>query len=150
MKRIIFFSLILLAALGFLYEGVAVAAENMTRDADGWVREYTECDGNNWDLAETEQVHVLKGGYYDFPAGYYYNINTGSRYWFEASRDYLPAGTETKIRYDTCEMNYRSAGPGDWRNLYAHERAHARGWDHYEGSRALNAAYDPIVTIYGR
>lgn len=148
MTRVMLWVIIVLALIGFLYEGADAAEDTMRRDTDGWVREYTKCDGNDWQMGATTQVQVYKGGYYDFPAGYYYNIDTDRRYYFPAQRDYLPAGVETTIRYDTCEMNYRGAGSEDWRSLYAHERAHARGWDHYEAPESLNAAYDPIVKIY--
>jgi hypothetical protein len=52
------------------------------------------------------------------------------------------------IRYDTYNM--RNAGPNDWARLQAHERAHARGWDHGQGSPSINPAHNPYLNITGR
>jgi hypothetical protein len=52
------------------------------------------------------------------------------------------------IRYDTYNM--RGAGPNDWARLRAHERAHARGWDHGQGSPSRNPAHNPYIDITGR
>jgi hypothetical protein len=52
------------------------------------------------------------------------------------------------IRYDTHNM--KGAGPKDWARLKAHERAHARGKSHYQGSPSTNAAYNPFLDITGQ
>lgn len=52
------------------------------------------------------------------------------------------------IRYDTYNM--RNAGPNDWSRLRAHERAHARGWDHGQGTPSTNPAHSPYVNITGQ
>jgi hypothetical protein len=55
---------------------------------------------------------------------------------------------QREIYYDTHNM--RGAGPNDWRRLRAHERAHARGWDHGQGSPSRNPAHNPYIDITGR
>lgn len=52
------------------------------------------------------------------------------------------------IRYDTHNM--RNAGPNDWAKLRAHERGHAGGWDHGQGSPSANPAYFPRMPITGQ
>lgn len=51
------------------------------------------------------------------------------------------------IYYDTCDMNRMGAGSTDYRRLYRHERAHSRGFDHYERSPYYNGAYYPTIGI---
>lgn len=51
------------------------------------------------------------------------------------------------IRYDRCEMNRLGATSAGWGRLKAHERAHTRGWGHYEAPARYNAAYNPRVDI---
>ena len=59
-----------------------------------------------------------------------------------------PDGTvEGKILYDSCNMAAAGAGPTDWRNLKAHERAHARGLKHGQGTPATNPAYERGIRI---
>ena len=55
---------------------------------------------------------------------------------------------QREIYYDTHNM--RGAGPNDWARLRAHERAHARGWDHGQGSPSKNPAHSPYIDITGR
>lgn len=51
------------------------------------------------------------------------------------------------IEYDRVDMNRHCANSTTWNTLYAHERAHVRGWSHWETPGNLNAAYYPkIVT----
>jgi hypothetical protein len=52
-----------------------------------------------------------------------------------------------RIYYDKCAMNRLNAGPRDWDKLRAHERAHARGFAHYEGSPSTNPAYYPKFNV---
>ena len=52
------------------------------------------------------------------------------------------------IFYDTYNM--RNAGPQEWSKLRAHERAHARGWDHHQGTPSTNPAWNPYLRITGR
>lgn len=54
---------------------------------------------------------------------------------------------QREIYYDTYNM--RGAGASDWARLRAHERAHARGWDHGQGSPSANPAFSPYVDITG-
>lgn len=49
------------------------------------------------------------------------------------------------IEYDAVEMRNHCANSTTWNNLYAHERAHSRGWSHFEGPAYLNAAYNKVV-----
>jgi hypothetical protein len=51
------------------------------------------------------------------------------------------------IEYDRCEMRRMGATREDWREVIRHERAHARGFAHGEGSPRYNAAYHPSVSI---
>ncbi|MFD1146478.1 hypothetical protein [Saccharothrix hoggarensis] len=64
---------------------------------------------------------------------------------------YTRSGGVTKwtIRYDTCEMRRLGAGDNDWTRLKAHERAHTRGWGHWEAPQSDNPAYYPKVRICG-
>src|SRR5262245_61251526 len=55
---------------------------------------------------------------------------------------------QRSIKYDTYNM--RNAGPNDWANVRAHERAHAAGWNHGQGSPAANAAFSPSYRITGK
>lgn len=49
------------------------------------------------------------------------------------------------IEYDGVEMRDECANAYTWNALYAHERAHSRGWSHGEGPARLNAAYNPVI-----
>lgn len=51
------------------------------------------------------------------------------------------------IVYDSCEMRRLGATGAGWARVKAHERAHARGFGHYEGSPSYNAAYYPSVSV---
>jgi hypothetical protein len=51
------------------------------------------------------------------------------------------------ITYDTCDMNRQGAGSTDYSKLYRHERAHSRGFAHYEGGPSYNGAYYPRFNI---
>lgn len=51
------------------------------------------------------------------------------------------------IVYDKCYMDKLGAGQNDWDRVGAHEYAHTEGWGHYEEPAALNAAYEPTITI---
>jgi hypothetical protein len=94
-------------------------------DTDGYVPEYYVCGPYNGVLGR-----------------YYY------RYWYSTSTGRITR-VEGAIYYDRCEMRSLGAGTNDWARLIAHERAHSRGWDHYEGSPATNAAYYPTMRITG-
>ncbi len=52
------------------------------------------------------------------------------------------------IYYDTCDMNRLGATSAGWSRVYAHERAHSRGFAHYEGAPSYNASYYPKVNLY--
>lgn len=47
------------------------------------------------------------------------------------------------IEYDAVEMRNECANSWTWNDLIWHERAHSRGWGHYEPGN--NAAYDPYI-----
>jgi hypothetical protein len=57
---------------------------------------------------------------------------------------------EATIYVDTCELDDLGAGPQDIENFIEHEKAHAKGWQHREGTPETNAAYYPTVDITGR
>lgn len=52
------------------------------------------------------------------------------------------------IYYDTCDMNRLGATSAGWSRVYAHERAHSRGFAHWEGAPSYNAAYYPKSDLY--
>ena len=65
-------------------------------------------------------------------------------------------GTTWQIFYDTCSINAHDPGPYDWMKIKAHERAHTRGFRHYEGYPPTydgkqevgeNPAYYPVIQI---
>lgn len=126
-----------------------VPSENMRMDADGWVYEGENCDGNDWWFGSTKQVEYAVGGKVLFPEGWYYYIPDDTSYYYYESYGYVPAGVESTITYDYCEMEYRGAGASDYQRLYAHEEAHSRGLDHYELPADSNPAYEPLVLIHG-
>jgi hypothetical protein len=57
---------------------------------------------------------------------------------------------QATIYVDTCELDDLGAGTQDTKNFIAHEKAHAKGWQHGEGNPETNAAYYPTVDITGR
>lgn len=58
---------------------------------------------------------------------------------------YYDRGTQAYIRYDNDEMHRCNADRYDFLTLYAHERAHSRGWGHYEDPISRNAAWNPVL-----
>ena len=52
------------------------------------------------------------------------------------------------IYYDTCDMKRLGATSAGWSRVYAHERAHSRGFAHWEGAPSYNASYYPKVNLY--
>ena len=50
---------------------------------------------------------------------------------------------ESEVALNWCRLAMQGAGPMDVHRILEHERAHARGWRHYEGDQSVNAAYDP-------
>lgn len=69
------------------------------------------------------------------------------RYYYDYQAYYGPV--VHYIYYDTCDMNRMGAGSTDYNRLYRHERAHSRGFAHYEGSPSYNGAYYPTIRICG-
>jgi hypothetical protein len=55
-----------------------------------------------------------------------------------------------RIEINDCRLRKLGAGPRDRDHVIAHERAHARGWDHWEGTPWTNAAFFPRYRITGR
>lgn len=76
----------------------------------------------------------------------YNNVIGFDDYYYDYSVWYGPV--VHYITYDSCEMNRLGATSAGWSRLHAHERAHSRGWGHYEAPRSSNAAYYPTVDIY--
>ena len=50
---------------------------------------------------------------------------------------------EREVALNWCRLALQGAGPLDIHRVLAHERAHASGWRHCEGTREENAAYYP-------
>jgi hypothetical protein len=76
----------------------------------------------------------------------YYGCYVGS--WMGITRKRINNGEAAcRIYYDKCGMGRLNAGPRDWDKLRAHERAHARGFAHYEATPAKNPAYYPNIKI---
>lgn len=53
------------------------------------------------------------------------------------------------IDYDRPQMRRYCARPAQWQRLYAHERAHTRGWNHGERPKRRNSAFNPTATKMG-
>lgn len=111
-------------------------------DADGWVLERYYSDLSTSTLAVTTW-EFYKEGYRWFPQGRYVNLRTMQVRNFEAGEYWNEGGWEAYIWYNQGRMNASGAGPTDWAETEAHERAHALGWHHWEGSPEVNAAYYP-------
>lgn len=92
-------------------------------DSNKYVPEYNGLVGNCYD----GQVG-LDSYYYDYGASYGPLVHY--------------------IYYDTCDMNRLDATSAGWSRVYAHERAHSRGFAHYEGTPSYNAAYYPKANLY--
>ena len=54
-----------------------------------------------------------------------------------------------RIEINGCRLRKLDAGPRDRARIIAHEKAHARGWDHWEGTPWTNAAFFPRYRITG-
>jgi opacity protein-like surface antigen len=121
----------------------------MQPDTDGWVYEGDDCDGNNWRMGHTDQYRIPEWRWVTFPEGWWYDTQSQTSEYYYASKGWLPPGIDNKIYYDYCEMDFRGAGYNDYNNLYLHEEAHSRGWDHWEEPAYLNAAYNEYVEITG-
>jgi hypothetical protein len=121
----------------------------MRADTDGWVYEGEDCDGNNWRMGHTDQYRIPAWRWVTFPAGWWYDTESQTSDWYYASEGWLPPGIDNKVYYDYCEMEFRGAGWNDYNNLYLHEQAHSRGWDHWEEPAYLNPAYNEYVEITG-
>lgn len=67
------------------------------------------------------------------------------RYYYDNGASYGPL--VHYIYYDTCDMNRLGATSAGWSRVYAHERAHSRGFGHYEGASSYNVAYYPQVSV---
>ena len=67
------------------------------------------------------------------------------RYYYDYQASYGPL--VHYIYYDTCDMNRLGATSAGWSRVYAHERAHSRGFAHWEGAAYYNAAYNPNVDV---
>jgi hypothetical protein len=115
--------------LGFAREALAdytwnsypnCCGSDLPRDKDGYVREYT---GD--------------------PTNGHYDRVLGQTFWIYYSG--TSGGYDDYIEYDWAEMRRCNATSSDNQKLIAHERAHSRGWGHYESPEGYNAAYDPII-----
>ncbi len=87
----------------------------LPRDSDGYVPEYYGTVGTCYD--------GILGR-----ASWSWNSYGTVRFW---------------ITYDSCEMQRMGATAEKWRCIKAHERAHSRGWGHWERPAAYNPAYFP-------
>lgn len=60
---------------------------------------------------------------------------------------YVFGRIQRNILYDADEMRIRCANSYQWNELYAHERAHSRGWDHGMGPAYKNDAYNRVIYL---
>ena len=81
--------------------------------------------------------------YYGLIDTCYDNILGRDRYYYDYQASYGPL--VHYIYYDPCEMKRVGATSAGWSRLYAHERAHSRGFAHWEGAPSYNASYYPAV-----
>ena len=83
---------------------------------------------------------------YNGLVGTCYDGNVGvDKYYYDYGASYGPL--VHYIYYDTCDMNRLGATSAGWSRVYAHERAHSRGFAHWEGTPSYNAAYYPKVNV---
>ena len=61
-----------------------------------------------------------------------------------------PYEMRTRIYINRCKLDRLNAGEKDRRQVKLHEKAHVKGFRHYEGSPGTNAAYYPSQQIHGR
>ncbi len=116
-------------------------AKHNYRDTDGWVKEEYVCGiKDHPNSLATSFARSVKPGVKYFPGGYYYNINTKKVYVESGGYYRQPGGIDRSIVYDICKL--KDAGPTDWKKIKAHERGHAEGWAHGEGSPSINPSYD--------
>jgi hypothetical protein len=54
-----------------------------------------------------------------------------------------------RIEINDCRLRELRAGPEDRQRVIAHEKAHARGWKHFEGTPWTNDAFWPRYRITG-
>lgn len=73
----------------------------------------------------------------------YDGVLARTHYYVDTRKSYGPY--VMYIAYDFCEMRRLGYTRAGIRAVRQHERAHARGFAHYEGSPRYNAAYYPSV-----
>lgn len=83
--------------------------------------------------------------YYGLTDTCYDQILGRDRFYYDYEVSYGPL--VHYIYYDSCEMKRLGATSAGWSRLYAHERAHSRGFAHYEGTPSYNASYYPKVDV---
>lgn len=105
--------------------------------ADYTFNRYSGCCGNSFSPDSNGYVPEYEGR----PNGSSSDLILGTTYFY---RD--PGGNQSYIKYDNAEMRRCNANRYDYLALYAHERAHSRGWGHYERPASKNAAYNPKIT----
>jgi hypothetical protein len=93
--------------------------------------------GAHYNCADTTGHVPEIYGHYGTRGGWYGNTEVLSRH-----------PCRRLIRYNLDTM--KNAGPHDWAKVQNHERAHARGLDHWQGSPASNPAYYPRGNLTGR
>lgn len=111
------------------------------------------CDETLFSAVSPEELHAVQGGahyncrdadghvpeyygHYGTSEGLYGNTAVLSRH-----------PCQRAIYYNLDMM--ANAGPHDWAVVKAHERAHARGWDHWQGSPSTNPAYYATGNLTG-
>jgi len=73
--------------------------------------------------------------------------------WYRWDKYEYPDGSEKvvgTIYLDECKLRDLGAGPDDEKNFIDHERGHAAGWGHGQGTPETNPAYHPKVKVTGR
>ena len=121
-------ALLLALVLGLVFVSVAEARHG-PRDSDGDIPIKYVCDPR-----------------YKLPRGLPNGNPYIGRTWTQQRGD----DVRIRIYINKCVLERAGAGKQDIRNVVRHERAHARGWDHYEGSPRTNPAYYPNYSITGK
>ena len=103
---------------------------------------YSGCCGKDYPRDSDGNVPESEGapsnGHYDRILGYTYAYST-------SSGTYTAPNVTDYIKYDWVEMRRCNATSSERDALIRHERAHSRGWGHYEDPSSLNAAYSRYI-----
>ena len=78
---------------------------------------------------------------------YYGHYGTaGDQYGYTAVLSRHPCRRAIYYNLDTL----KNAGPHDWSVVRNHERAHSRGWDHWQANPSVNPAFNATGNLTGR